>query len=122
STAPSRTVEAHTRFKSWTWLAPWRWCSVPAQAQFGAQYRKFTRYLDVPVSQSGNQIMATAQSELSKTPVETKPGDASVAKRLRVLFLISRDIRHPSNTGGDVGLWERALYLAGEGHDVTVMA
>jgi glycosyltransferase involved in cell wall biosynthesis len=43
-------------------------------------------------------------------------------KRLRVLFLISRDIRHPSNTGGDIGLWERALYLAGEGHDVTVMA
>src|SRR5439155_21471217 len=24
--------------------------------------------------------------------------------------------------GGDIGLWERALYLAGEGHDVTVMA
>jgi glycosyltransferase involved in cell wall biosynthesis len=41
---------------------------------------------------------------------------------LRVLFLVSRDIRHPSNTGGDIGLWERAQYLAGEGHQVTVMA
>jgi glycosyltransferase involved in cell wall biosynthesis len=41
---------------------------------------------------------------------------------LRVLFLVSRDIRHPSNTGGDIGLWERALYLASEGHDVTLMA
>lgn len=41
---------------------------------------------------------------------------------LRVLFLVSRDIRHPSNTGGDIGLWERAMYLVGEGHDVTVMA
>lgn len=40
---------------------------------------------------------------------------------LRVLFLVSRDIRHPSNTGGDILLWECALYLVGEGHDVTVM-
>ena len=49
-------------------------------------------------------------------------GNARPARRLRVLFLMSRDIRHPSNTGGDIGLWERALYLAGEGHEVTVMA
>jgi glycosyltransferase involved in cell wall biosynthesis len=41
---------------------------------------------------------------------------------LRVLFLVSRDIRHPANTGGDIGLWERALYLASEGHEVTLMA
>ena len=41
---------------------------------------------------------------------------------MRVLFLVSRDIRHPANTGGDIGLWERALYLASEGHEVTLMA
>ena len=41
---------------------------------------------------------------------------------MRVLFLVSRDIRHPSNTGGDIGLWERALYLASVGHKVTLMA
>ena len=41
---------------------------------------------------------------------------------MRVLFLVSRDIRHPGNTGGDIGLWERAQYLVSEGHEVTVMA
>jgi glycosyltransferase involved in cell wall biosynthesis len=53
---------------------------------------------------------------------ETAASAAVSSKRLRVLFLISRDIRHPSNTGGDIGLWERALYLASEGHEVAVMA
>ena len=42
--------------------------------------------------------------------------------KLRVLFLASRDIRHPANTGGDIGLWERAQYLVSVGHDVTFMA
>jgi glycosyltransferase involved in cell wall biosynthesis len=41
---------------------------------------------------------------------------------MRILFLVSRDIRHPANTGGDIGLWERAQYLASQGHGVTVMA
>jgi glycosyltransferase involved in cell wall biosynthesis len=35
---------------------------------------------------------------------------------------MSRDIKHPANTGGDIGLWERALFLVAEGHQVTVMA
>jgi glycosyltransferase involved in cell wall biosynthesis len=43
-------------------------------------------------------------------------------RKLRVLFLASRDIRHPANTGGDIGLWERAQYLVDAGHDVTFMA
>jgi glycosyltransferase involved in cell wall biosynthesis len=52
----------------------------------------------------------------------TGPESKGARWPLRVLFLISRDIRHPSNTGGDIGLWERAQYLVGEGHDVTVLA
>jgi hypothetical protein len=42
--------------------------------------------------------------------------------RMRILFLVSRDICHPANTGGDIYLWEQALYLASEGHDVVLMA
>jgi glycosyltransferase involved in cell wall biosynthesis len=41
---------------------------------------------------------------------------------MRILFLVSRDRRHPSNTGGDIGLWEVALYLVDQGHEVTLMA
>jgi glycosyltransferase involved in cell wall biosynthesis len=48
--------------------------------------------------------------------------DTTTMKKLRILFLVSRDIRHPANTGGDIGLWERALFLAQRGHEVTVMA
>jgi glycosyltransferase involved in cell wall biosynthesis len=63
-----------------------------------------------------------SQGDTIATGHDAAPGDAKSTTRLRVLFLVSRDIRHPSNTGGDIGLWERALYLASEGHQVTVMA
>src|SRR5690348_8364347 len=65
----------------------------------------------------------TTTSTVSSTAA---PGPASGQsqrlRHLRVLFLASRDIRHPANTGGDIGLWERAVYLAGEGHEVKMMA
>jgi glycosyltransferase involved in cell wall biosynthesis len=40
---------------------------------------------------------------------------------LRVLFLMTRDARDPRTTGGDIGMWERALYLAEQGHSVTAL-
>jgi glycosyltransferase involved in cell wall biosynthesis len=46
----------------------------------------------------------------------------SAPKRLRVLFLASRDWYHPSTTGGDITLWENARYLASIGHRVTFVA
>src|SRR5713226_2842593 len=66
--------------------------------------------------------MSTPRPEDWSRVGATAPGAAAPARRLRVLFLISRDIRHPSNTGGDIGLWERALYLVRQGHQVRVMA
>lgn len=52
----------------------------------------------------------------------TQESQIGERRKLRILFLISRDIRHPANTGGDIGLWERATYLASKGHEVMVMA
>ena len=40
-------------------------------------------------------------------------------KRLRVLFLATRDWYHPATTGGDMTMWENARYLASVGHEVT---
>ncbi len=42
-------------------------------------------------------------------------------RRLRVLFLATRDYYHPETTGGDVTLWENARYLALRGHAVTYL-
>jgi glycosyltransferase involved in cell wall biosynthesis len=47
---------------------------------------------------------------------------APVGRRLRVLFLMTRDARNPGAAGGDIGMWERALYLSERGHAVTVVA
>jgi glycosyltransferase involved in cell wall biosynthesis len=43
-------------------------------------------------------------------------------RKLRVLFLASRDWYHPATTGGDMTLWETARYLASVGHQVTFVA
>jgi glycosyltransferase involved in cell wall biosynthesis len=47
---------------------------------------------------------------------------SSASRRLRVLFLATRDWYHPATTGGDITLWENARYLASVGHDVTFVA
>jgi glycosyltransferase involved in cell wall biosynthesis len=38
---------------------------------------------------------------------------------LKVLFLATRDSKHPGVAGGDINMWECARYLASEGHAVT---
>ncbi len=43
-------------------------------------------------------------------------------RKLRVLFLATRDWYHPATTGGDNTLWENARYLASVGHSVTYVA
>jgi glycosyltransferase involved in cell wall biosynthesis len=43
-------------------------------------------------------------------------------KRLKVLFLATRDSHHPATAGGDEVMWEYACYLASVGHDVTFVA
>src|SRR5712664_2385613 len=60
--------------------------------------------------------------ETARTRVAGAEADARPTRQLRVLFLMTRDGRHPAAAGGDVGLWERALYLAERGHVVTVVA
>jgi glycosyltransferase involved in cell wall biosynthesis len=47
--------------------------------------------------------------------------ETGAARRLRVLFFMTRDARDPRTTGGDIGMWERALYLAEQGHSVTAL-
>jgi glycosyltransferase involved in cell wall biosynthesis len=47
---------------------------------------------------------------------------AQPGKKLRVLFLATRDWYNPATTGGDNTLWENARYLASVGHDVTFVA
>jgi glycosyltransferase involved in cell wall biosynthesis len=47
---------------------------------------------------------------------------SSASRRLRILFLATRDWYHPATTGGDITLWENARYLASVGHDVTLVA
>ena len=44
------------------------------------------------------------------------------ARKLRVLFLATRDSNHPGTTGGDNTLWATARYLASAGHAVTYVA
>ena len=46
----------------------------------------------------------------------------SDSKKLRVLFLATRDWYDPGTTGGDITMWEQARYLASVGHDVTFVA
>ncbi|MDQ7843875.1 MAG: glycosyltransferase family 4 protein [Armatimonadota bacterium] len=46
----------------------------------------------------------------------------TLSERVRVLFLATRDWRHPQAAGGDVQMWEYARYLASRGHFVTFMA
>jgi glycosyltransferase involved in cell wall biosynthesis len=60
--------------------------------------------------------------EIATTEVAEAPAAANSARHLRVLFLMTRDGRNPSAAGGDVGMWERAVYLAERGHKVTVVA
>jgi glycosyltransferase involved in cell wall biosynthesis len=43
-------------------------------------------------------------------------------KKLKVLFLATRDWNNPATTGGDNTLWENARYLASAGHEVTYVA
>src|SRR5690349_15039173 len=43
-------------------------------------------------------------------------------RKLKVLFLATRDWSHPGTTGGDNTLWENARYLASVGHEVTFIA
>ena len=43
-------------------------------------------------------------------------------RKLKVLFLATRDWSHPGTTGGDNTLWENARYLASVGHEVTFVA
>ena len=43
-------------------------------------------------------------------------------KKLRVLFLATRDWYNPATTGGDNTMWENARYLSSVGHDVTFVA
>jgi glycosyltransferase involved in cell wall biosynthesis len=45
-----------------------------------------------------------------------------IPRRLRVLFLATRDWYNPATTGGDNTLWENARYLASVGHSVTYVA
>ena len=50
----------------------------------------------------------------------SNPAAAGVSsRRLKVLFLASRDWYHPATTGGDNTMWENARYLASVGHQVT---
>jgi glycosyltransferase involved in cell wall biosynthesis len=55
-------------------------------------------------------------------PPAPAPPIAATARRLRVLFLATRDRHHPATTGGDNTMWENARYLASTGHDVTFVA
>lgn len=43
-------------------------------------------------------------------------------KKLRVLFLATRDWYNPATTGGDNTMWENARYLSSVGHAVTFVA
>jgi len=47
--------------------------------------------------------------------------NTATTRRLRVLFLMTRDAQDPRTTGGDIGMWERALYLAEQGHSVSAL-
>lgn len=54
---------------------------------------------------------------------EADPGQARAGqRRLKVLFLATRDWYNPATTGGDNTLWENARYLASVGHEVTFVA
>lgn len=68
----------------------------------------------VPNGPSAVDLAANAAQHMLPASVRTP--------RLRVLFLASRDIRHPANTGGDIVLQQLARYLVSVGHDVTFMA
>ena len=43
-------------------------------------------------------------------------------KKLKILFLATRDWYNPATTGGDNTLWENARYLSSVGHKVTFVA
>jgi len=47
---------------------------------------------------------------------------AAGERRLKVLFLATRDWYNPATTGGDNTLWENGRYLASAGHHVTYVA
>src|ERR1700674_5434202 len=47
--------------------------------------------------------------------------ETEVPPRLRLLFLMTRDAEDPGTTGGDITMWQRASYLAGQGHSVTAL-
>ena len=49
-------------------------------------------------------------------------GRAPDLKRLKVLFLATRDWYNPATTGGDNTMWENARYLASVGHNITFVA
>ena len=55
------------------------------------------------------------------SPDRTAPATAG-RRKLRVLFLATRDWYNPATTGGDNTMWENARYLASVGHDVTFIA
>jgi glycosyltransferase involved in cell wall biosynthesis len=49
-------------------------------------------------------------------------GRGTGLKRLKVLFLATRDWYNPATTGGDNTMWENARYLSSVGHEVTFVA
>ena len=49
-------------------------------------------------------------------------GRAPDLKRLKVLFLATRDWYNPATTGGDNTMWENARYLASVGHNITFVS
>ena len=49
-------------------------------------------------------------------------GPRAVLKKLKVLFLATRDWYNPATTGGDNTMWENARYLSSVGHEVTFVA
>ena len=38
---------------------------------------------------------------------------------LKVLFMVTRDVKNPAVSGGDMAPWEYARYLAYKGHSIT---
>lgn len=56
------------------------------------------------------------------TSVSSTPTVKGTPRKLRVLFLATRDWYNPATTGGDNTMWENARYLAARGHEVTFVA
>lgn len=62
---------------------------------------------------------ATQDAGLSRAHSGYTAGPAKDA--MRILFLVSRDFKHPAAAGGDVQVWDWASYLASKGHEPTIV-